>query len=224
MNSEELLGLIGEHRDSIRESLDDEQHELLLARVRALADTAQDNNRAVARALQGVRLALLQLPYDHPVQQALDSVRLVGASAGSPTVLVARELLTRLAGAPSLSPETAAIVAAVRRRLLRTPSLSAEEARARFAGAAPPLEVIRLADPERGDRYPDFQFPADDGTPHGVVLQVNRILLAETDPWGAADWWLSGNTWLGGPPASLLGALPDQQLVGAAAALVEGDG
>ncbi|MFE4368929.1 hypothetical protein ACFRMN_11930 [Streptomyces sp. NPDC056835] len=224
MNPEELLDLIGEHRDSVREKLDDEQHELLLARVRALADTARDDNKAVRKALQGVRLALLPLPFDHPVQLAMDSFRLAGPPVGPPVVTGARELLTRLVGRPSISPDTALIVAAVRRRLLRTPSLSAEEARARFAGAAPPLELIRLADPERGDRYPDFQFPADDGTPHGVVLQVNRILLADIDPWGAADWWLSSNTWLGGPPASLLGALPDQQLVGAASALVEGDG
>lgn len=50
------------------------------------------------------------------------------------------------------------------------------------------------------------------------------MLLADADPWGAADWWLSGNAWLGGgPPAALLGIRPDRELVGAAVALVEGD-
>ncbi|MGN5376548.1 hypothetical protein ACQ4WX_00180 [Streptomyces lasalocidi] len=52
---------------------------------------------------------------------------------------------------------------------------------------------------------------------------VNRLLLAQEDPWGAADWWLSGNLWLGGRPAALLGRLPDDLLVGAASAMLEGD-
>ncbi|WP_420882484.1 hypothetical protein [Streptomyces barkulensis] len=107
--------------------------------------------------------------------------------------------------------------------LLRAPALSADEARARCAGAAPPPELIRLPDPELGDRYPRFQFAADGGTPHEVVLEVNRLLLADIDPWGAAAWWLSANTWLDGTPAALLGRLPDRRLVEAAAALVEGD-
>ncbi|MER7654059.1 hypothetical protein ABTY64_00970, partial [Streptomyces albidoflavus] len=82
---------------------------------------------------------------------------------------------------------------------------------------------IRLPDPVGGDRYPEFQFPEGGGSPHEVVLEINRLLLADLDPWGAAAWWLSGNTWLGGAPASLLGQLPDAQLVAAATALVEGD-
>lgn len=89
-------------------------------------------------------------------------------------------------------------------------------------GAAPP-ELIRFADPRGGERYPEFQFPEGCGSPYEVVIQVNRLLLADIDPWGAAAWWLSGNTWLGGTPAALLGRLPDRELVGAAAALVEGD-
>ncbi|MGJ3560402.1 hypothetical protein ACR6C2_25330 [Streptomyces sp. INA 01156] len=43
------------------------------------------------------------------------------------------------------------------------------------------------------------------------------------DPWGAADWWLGGNSWLHGVPADLLGALPDEELEGAALELVEAD-
>jgi len=216
-SADRLLALIGEHGATIREALDDEQHALLLARLEALAGVAPDDDRAVRRALQGVRRALFPLPLDHPVRIALDPVRLVGAPPGPTAVAGARELLAMLA-----SPSPAHEAAAPQNELLRAPALSADEARARCGGAAPPPELIRLSDPG-GDRYPEFQFAAGGGTPYEVVLEVNRLLLADIDPRGAAAWWFSGNTWLGGTPASLLGRLPDQQLVGAATALVEGD-
>lgn len=221
-SAERLLALIGEHRDTIRETLDNEQYTLLLARLEALAATAADDGRAVRRAVQGVRLALLPLPLDHPVYKALDSVRLVAAPPGPATVAGARELMARL------TPLSPAPVPAYRsateedQLLLGAPALSADEALARCGGALPP-ELIRLSDPQGGDRYPEFQFAADHSSPQEVVLKVNRLLLADIDPWGAAAWWLSGNSWLGGTPASLLGRLPDHQLVGAATTLVEGD-
>ncbi|MBG0851831.1 hypothetical protein I2W78_08230 [Streptomyces spinoverrucosus] len=220
--AERLLALIGEHRDTVREALDDEQHALLLTRLGALAAVAPDDDRAVRKALQGVRLALLPLPFDHPVYVALDSLRLVQAPPGPTTVAGARDLVTLLAS-PSSGPAPGTSTDPGQERLLRAPALSAAEARARCGGAAPPAELIRLTDPQGGDRYPEFQFTADSGTPREVVLQVNRLLLADIDPWGAAAWWLSGNSWLGGTPASLLGRLPDHRLVGAATALVEGD-
>ncbi|AZQ38074.1 hypothetical protein EJ357_35295 [Streptomyces cyaneochromogenes] len=215
-----LLALIGEHRTTIREALDDEQYTVLLARLGALTEAAPDDDRAVRRALQGVRLALLRLPFDHPVRVVLDRTRLVAAPPEPATVAGARELMALLSSSPSPSPGPEATTPD---QPLLAPALSAEEARARCGGAAPPPELIRLADPQGGDRYPEFQFAAGSGTPYQVVLEVNRLLLADIDPWGAAAWWLSGNTWLGGTPASLLGRLPDEQLVGAATALVEGD-
>ena len=215
-----LLALIGEHRATIREALHDEQHALLLARLGALTEVAPDDDRAVRRALQGVRLALLPLPLDHPVRIALESVRLVAAPPGPTTVAGAQELMSLLS---SLAPPSGPEATAAPDQLLLAQALSAEEARARCGGAAPPPELIRLSDPQGGDRYPEFQFALGSGNPYEVVLEVNRLLLADIDPWGAASWWLSGNTWLGGTPESLLGRLPDAQLVGAATALVEGD-
>lgn len=224
-NATRLLGLIGEHLDGIRAELGDERYRLLLTRLRALADTPPGDSRAVRRAFQAVRICLDPLPFDHPITKALDSVRLVATVPDShPVVLRTRDLLARIAAAPPPPPDTAAVIAAVERRLLRAPALSAAEVRARYPGSAPPPELIRFADPELGDRYPEFQFRPGGGAPYEVVLEVNRVLLADADPWGAADWWLSGNTWLGGgPPAALLGARSDRELVGAAAALVEGD-
>ncbi|MFC9233421.1 hypothetical protein ACFTZI_31415 [Streptomyces decoyicus] len=227
-----MLALIGEHRVTVREALGDEQYAVLLARLEALVAVPPDDDRAIRRAVQGVRLVLLELPFGHPVRAALDSVRLASAPPGPTAVAGARELMALLAG-PSPAPETegpdsggpdsGAGPGDVPDELLRAPALSADEARARCGGAAPPPELIRLAAPHGGDRYPEFQFAAGSGTPYEVVLEVNRLLLADIDPWGAAAWWLSGNTWLGGTPAALLGRLPDQQLVGAATALVEGD-
>ncbi|MEV5311207.1 MULTISPECIES: hypothetical protein [unclassified Streptomyces] len=260
--AERLLALIGEHRDSIREAMDDEQHRLLLTRLTALAGTPPDDDRAVRKALQGVRLALLPLALDHPVREEMDSSRLVAAPPGPSAVAGARELVTWLAHpsaapeptpgstpeltpeptpepalgstpeptpepapepTPEPAPEPATETDTGQDELLRAPALSAAEARAR-CGGAPPAELIRLADPRDGDRYPEFQFGAAGGSPYDVVLEVNRLLLADIDPWGAAAWWLSGNTWLGGTPARLLGRLPDHRLVGAATALVEGEG
>jgi hypothetical protein len=225
MTPEELLGLVGEHRGSIREALDGELYALLLERLGELAEASEADPNAVRNALQGVRLALLRLPFDHPVRLALDSPRLTGSVIGPATVTSARDLLGRLSQTPPV-PEPAEIIRAVQVRLLAEPALNRPVAHARCHSAGleePPPDLIRLDDEERGDRYPAFQFAGAAGGPIPVVLRINRILLAGIDPWGAADWWLSGNTWLGARPASLLGALPDEQLVGAAAALVEGD-
>ncbi|MFF9012821.1 hypothetical protein ACF09C_07570 [Streptomyces sp. NPDC014870] len=255
-SAEPLLALIGEHRESIRAALNDEQHALLLTRLRALAAAPPDEVMAVRRALQGVRLALRPLPFDHPVRAALDGVRLVAAPPGPATVTEALTLVDLLAAvstaaaepaptpdrspdaAPDPTPDTAPVPAPgatpdptpdptpgedrAADPLLREPALSTAEATARCGGAPPP-ELIRLPDPPRGDRYLEFQFPVGGGTPHPVVLTVNRLLLADIDPRGAASWWLGGNSWLGAAPASLLGRLPDHELVGAATTLVEGE-
>ncbi|WP_405757495.1 hypothetical protein OG234_03525 [Streptomyces sp. NBC_01420] len=216
------LRLIGEHRTAIREALGDQRYALLLTRLEALATVASDDGRAFRRAWQGVRQILLELPFDHPARLP-DSVRLVGTAPEPAGVAVgAQELLALLLATPDPAPEPG-VSDGTPDGILRAPALSADEAHARCGGAAPPPELIRLADPQGGDRYPEFQFPTGCGTPYEIVLRINRLLLADVDPWGAAAWWLSGNTWLGGTPAALLGRRPDQELVVAAAALVEGD-
>lgn len=231
MNPEELLDLVRLHWDGIRSALDDADRDELVSRLGALAATPQQEAREVRRAVQGVRKALADfLPPGHPVRTALDGPRLAGQVVVGPHVVEqARELHTWLTSdglrtsggpVPALPADPEEIIAAVRRRLLAQPSLSAREVHDCCDSTD---GLIALDDPVDGPRYPAFQFAGAGGAPIPVVRRVNRLLLADQDPWGAADWWLSGNQWLGGRPAALLGVLPEELLAGAASAMLEGD-
>jgi hypothetical protein len=78
-------------------------------------------------------------------------------------------------------------------------------------------DLIRLPGPDRQSVLPAFQFDAD-GRPLPIVIEVNLLLDAKSDPWGVADWWLSENAWLGRVPAEMLGGLADSDLISAARA------
>lgn len=121
---------------------------------------------------------------------------------------------------PALDPVSAEIARAVQQRLLTAPARGPERLTGAAAEDPAGAGLIRLSDPERGDRYPDFQFDPDTGEPRPVVQRINRMLLSDQDPWGAADWWLGGNTWLRDAPAALVGRVPDARLTEAAAALM----
>ena len=81
--------------------------------------------------------------------------------------------------------------------------------------------LIRLLRPDGRMSLPAFQFTRA-GEPKQLVLRINELLGADTDPWGVADWWLCPNVWLAGTPADLLDALDDHVMVAAAVAAVEG--
>ena len=55
-----------------------------------------------------------------------------------------------------------------------------------------------------GYRYPKFQFDLQQGDIYEVVGEVNELLGADRDPWGAASWWLYPNEFVGDCPANLL--------------------
>ncbi|MFJ6179338.1 hypothetical protein [Streptomyces sp. NPDC092295] len=121
------------------------------------------------------------------------------------------------------NPMVGPLLGPVRERLLSYPMLDdwAAEAHARTPG----LIRLRGESGARGvDRIPSFQF-GDAATPWPVVVTVNGLLDAARDPWGAADWWLSANGYLGVAPAELLGggSGQDGQLVGTARYVVEGE-
>ncbi|WP_329461504.1 hypothetical protein [Streptomyces sp. NBC_01431] len=114
MNPEDILASIRAHWPDIRCALDDEQRELLIARLEALALASADE-RAVRRSVQGVRLALLAPPPSHLVRSALDGTRLVGPSVAAPTLTeAARELHAWLTALPPDTATEAALAAAAR--------------------------------------------------------------------------------------------------------------
>jgi hypothetical protein len=116
-----------------------------------------------------------------------------------------------LDGNPMVGP----VLGPVRERLLREPSTP-------WAGSADP-RLIALLGPDGRRRLPLFQFEAG-AMPWRIVLEVNSVLGAATDPWGAADWWLSRTTWWDGTPAALLGRGRDAELLGAARELADPEG
>ncbi|MEV8017834.1 hypothetical protein AB0O76_16115 [Streptomyces sp. NPDC086554] len=113
------------------------------------------------------------------------------------------------------------VLGPVRERLLAAPALDADTV-LRHGGNPFAPELIRLPGAGGLPRLPSFQF-SEDAMPWLVVLEVNALLAADRDPWGAADWWLSANAWLGTPPAKLLGSGRDRQLADTARFLMEGE-
>ncbi|MGY0020625.1 hypothetical protein ACVHNB_16785 [Streptomyces sp. YJ-C3] len=79
-------------------------------------------------------------------------------------------------------------------------------------------QLIVLTVENEVDRVPAFQLAERSGAPYPVVIEINRLLSADEDPWGAADWWLGANVWLGAAPATLLGTGVDHALLSAARA------
>ncbi|MCD9195277.1 hypothetical protein [Streptomyces albireticuli] len=211
MTADDLVALLGDHWPRTLAALGPDEREELAVLLQGLAGAADP--RAVRAALRRLRRLLRALPDEHPVTRALrDGVRFADAPDASEVdrapVLA---LLATLHAPPTPDP--------VHARLLAAPALAADDV------AAAPGEpgLIRLRHPELGDRYPRFQFVSGTTRPLDVVGRINRLLMADRDPWGAADWWLGGNRWLGGVPAELLGSVPDEELTRAARELVEGD-
>ncbi|MEU5524077.1 hypothetical protein ABZ759_26325 [Streptomyces sp. NPDC047860] len=123
------------------------------------------------------------------------------------------------------NPMVGPVLGPVRDRLLRAPALTLTENAAHGRDTAHPAvdpRLIVLAG-EYGEKHlPAFQFEAGN-MPWAVVLEVNSVLGSGTDPWGAADWWLSPHSWWGAPPAELVGHGRDDELLTAAHALVGAD-
>ncbi|MFF5182890.1 hypothetical protein ACFY30_03720 [Streptomyces sp. NPDC000345] len=237
MDTNELLALLVRHREELRQWLDDEQYRHFLAMLERLREAGADADRA-AMAVMAIVRSLWPVPDEAGELARLLHVYGRGAAAtatvpAEDTLLAALEALYAAPSAQTAdrpappprprAPSVADLVAAARRRLLAAPSREAAAGGSPAAGAGP-ADVIVLADPQAGRRSPDFQFDPDTGRPLDIVVRINRILLADRDPWGAADWWLGGNSWLGGAPAALLGRVPDDRLADAALALVEEDG
>ncbi|WP_446034091.1 hypothetical protein [Streptomyces olivaceus] len=242
MTPEDLLTLLVGHRERLADGLPDaEDRQEVAAALRELHE-AVTTGRSASPAVRRLRRALSALPPEHPVSEALRSRRYAADGAGdrpAPATDAIGTVLNLLeARGPGAVPESVArkavqpgpdpadLLAAARERLLSVPALSGPEHAQLLASQGELPDLIRLADPRpgaSGSRCPRFQFLPGTLQPLPVVLRVNSLLRADVDPWGAADWWLGGNSWLHGVPADLLGTLPDEDLEGAALELVESD-
>lgn len=73
-----------------------------------------------------------------------------------------------------------------------------------------------------GERLaPAFQFAGEEGEVAAGVAEVNRLLDASEDPWGAASWWLTPHEALHAIPADALRAGEGEIVVAAARAASE---
>jgi hypothetical protein len=181
-------------------------------------------------ALDIMELVIPLLPPEHRVRRAFaeEGKKFDGGPADWDPALTAvtalRPQMAEIAGAiklvarPDAAPRPDGIRQAAERWLLAAPALDPAEVRRRGGDPDDP-GLIRLG-PAGDARLPSFQFGAD-GRPYPVVTAINRLLAAEDDPWGVADWWLGPNAWIGAVPADVIGDIDDQLLIEAARAVVE---
>ncbi|MFD5131012.1 hypothetical protein [Streptomyces olindensis] len=211
MNPYMVLAAAAADWDRLAALLQPDRRPPLTAHLSRLRTGTDDRDTATLAA----RALLDALPADESarLRRHGDTGRFTGAP-GDPQYAgyAAADLcLLVLDGNPMVGP----VLGPVRDRLLREPSTPWTE------GADPRLIALTGTDGHR--RMPLFQFEA--GTmPWRIVLEVNAVLRADTDPWGAADWWLSRTTWWDGTPAALLGRGRDAELLGAARELAAREG
>ncbi|WP_330333993.1 hypothetical protein OHS33_32515 [Streptomyces sp. NBC_00536] len=183
---------------------------LLLASLRLA--TGEVAERA---ALLAARLLGEQLPDRFPGESRLAPA--ASAPAAGHLGFIADDLAVLvLDGHRMVGP----VLGEVRDRLLAAPSVGDAEA---LEGGCDPYApgLIRLRAAGGSVRLPAFQFAAD-GQPVPVVREVNGLLDADRDPWGAATWWLSPHAWLDELPVRLIGTAAEPQLVVAAGLPTDG--
>ncbi|NYV77371.1 hypothetical protein [Streptomyces sp. UH6] len=251
MNSEELIGFLVTHQEALVTCLADDgvsadEREEVVAALGEVRDAVTEG-RPAGSAVRRLRRALAVLPEDSPLSDVLTGHRYAVTGTGAPSVPSAEALTSLLTGlsaglsagprggpaagaAKGVAEEPAGLgpeelLARSRDQLLAAPALTEREHDEFLAGHGPDPALIRLrpprSRPDSPPRCPRFQFRPGTLEPVPVVLRVNRLLRADLDPWGAADWWLGRNTWLQGVPADLLGVLPDEEIEVAALELVE---
>lgn len=172
-------------------------------------------------AVRAARLLRERLPDEFGADAHARLVAVQQAQGGAPTVqgFATEDLAVLLIdGHRMVGP----VLGPVRERLLAEPALDADTVE-RGGGEPYAPDLIRLRGAGGRLRLPRFQF-SEETLPWLVVLEVNALLDADRDPWGAADWWLSANAWLGTSPVRLLGTGRDRQLVETARFLMDSEG
>jgi hypothetical protein len=113
-------------------------------------------------------------------------------------------------------PDHAALVAEARAAILSAgPMLAPAEVAALLGETWPSrgLNLIALPLESGGVGFPAFQFDAEAGMVRAIVLEINDLLGARQDPWGAASFWTQPDARLEArPPADLLGTAHEPDL------------
>ncbi|MEV0701498.1 hypothetical protein AB0I53_26805 [Saccharopolyspora sp. NPDC050389] len=204
MSQQRMLDALATEWDDVADRLDPETFTRLVALVAELQDAADSETSAliaedIASLLGDV------LPVTHPVRQALAEPVSRFRRPEVDWQRLNTDLRDRLEdSAPHADLD----------RLRAADSLDAQQVSAGGGDPADP-DLIRLPAADGPARWPAFQFDVA-GAPRELVRTVNRYLHAADDPWGAADWWLGPNGWLGGVPAELIGQVDDRALIDAA--------
>lgn len=180
-----------------------------LERLRAGGGTGAPGGGAVEEAARAVLDALPDEEATLLRRGADDAGRFTGTGAATVSGYGVQDLCMLVL---DRNPMVGPVLGPVRDRLLAAPALPVEGPADR--------RLIVLTGVDGARRAPAFQYEAG-SMPWPVVLEVNAVIGAERDPWGAADWWLSANAWTGTTPAGLLGRARDPELLGAARALGE---
>ncbi|OXM47047.1 hypothetical protein [Amycolatopsis alba] len=216
MGTSEAIDVLIRDWPGIRERLTDRTRELVQDQIAELA------SEPIPELITGKagRLCLLignELPPVHPFRVALTEggTRFL-RSDPDPVALAdwfsTREILLYLVARRGTRQATAAEVQErAEAWLLAADSLSENELVTRGADPGAP-DLIQLEGHDGRVQWPAFQF----GARTDLVKEINGILAAADDPWGAADWWLGRHSRLGGAPAALLGEVDDQVLLDAA--------
>ena len=204
------------------------------ARLTSAAAAGTGSTREAQRALLRLTMMLVErLPAAHPVSDAISGgTRFAESSSRLGEIAAMLDPIAALSWTTTIHEESEPVPPAdlgqpgedesdeAAERLLAAPTLTGQQIR---AGGADPGQpgLIRLPGPA-GQQIPSFQFTRA-GQPIPVVLAVNRLLDADDDPFGVADWWLGRNAWLEGVPADLIGLIDDMLLVRAAQAELGGE-
>jgi hypothetical protein len=205
------------------------EQRLTLADLMAEVLAGEDDIRGEA-ALDIMSLLSQVLPPGHPVRRAFAAEGEGGGERLAPAAVPwdaalaalrprAAQLQILVGAGPGPGSRVDRIRQGIEAWLLSAPALDPPEVRRRGGDPQDP-GLIRLDQPGAGVRFPAFQFGAD-GQPRPVVAIINRLLNAEDDPWGVADWWLGVSAWVGAAPADVLGQVDDQLLIEAARAVSE---
>jgi len=215
VTEQDFLVILAEHWPALLADLAPEDARRFTELVRQLrsAQTAGEATEAGHRLRQFTK----KLPLRHPVRAAASRERYAAERAAPDLANIAAILGVLDLSWPADDGDEADDDPEA--WLLAAPSLSEQEVMA--LGVAPRQPgLIRLPgrDEQGQPRLPAFQF-GPDGQPVPVVLAVNELLGAGTDPWGAADWWLGENAWLDAIPADLIDRAADAVLLKAARAV-----